>query len=238
MLQRKEITDNVIELFMDEVGYKHNDRFSNSNSPYYGNRQWHMSTDDPTEVFMIYENDEFIVKFCYRDINTETAISTSKSFLDKHNFKYTSQIRTEDIEKDWFYVFIQLNTQDVLNRYRLYEDWLDVDLIDYDKLLLEFECIAYKANLVYANDLDQSNDTIAKFGNEQDHITICMGKKDSLYFGQLYVTVNNTEVYQSKHYLANSMTQVIVHLQNELKNIQHEYNDTISNCISDLLAVM
>lgn len=38
MLKVSEVTDKLKEEFMSDIGYKHNDRFTNPNSPYYGER--------------------------------------------------------------------------------------------------------------------------------------------------------------------------------------------------------
>ena len=48
--ERKQKLQTICDELNTKYGYKHNDRFTNKNSPYYGREQWHTVTYYPTEV--------------------------------------------------------------------------------------------------------------------------------------------------------------------------------------------
>lgn len=102
-----------------KYGYKHNDRFTNSNSPYYGMDVWHTVTAKPTEMWFRVAwptYDKIEVNFDYRNLSDADGIKKSircldncTSDLNKYGLKITGDPEIEDSEKGWFDVIITLS---------------------------------------------------------------------------------------------------------------------------------
>lgn len=115
--ERKQKLQAICDELNRKYGYRHNDRFTNSNSPYYGMDVWHTVTYEPTEMWFkvawpIYDKIE--VNFSYRNLSDEDGIRKSRRCLDncdlnKYGLEVTGDPEIEDSEKGWFDVIITLS---------------------------------------------------------------------------------------------------------------------------------
>lgn len=225
MRSKQQIAEEAIKCFMNDCGYEHNNRFSDKNSPYCGQQQWHVSTEKPTGVELNYRKNTFIASFEYRNVSVKYSVETSFRFLDRNNYAYNKKYQIEDSEKGWFTVKIALNTEKLLSRYELYDEWLETELTNYNLLMNKLEKIAYKSDIASSIDMIHNDTTTyLSFGNESNHLSVSLGKKNDSFFGIIYININGEEVYKSKYYQDSSIDLIFKALINELTDASRSYN--------------
>ena len=116
--ERKQKLQAICDELNREYGYKHNDRFTNRNSPYYGMDTWLTVTYSPTKMWFRVAYDKIEVSFTYRSLSDAEAIKKSKLCLidcgydlDKYGLEITGDPEIVNSEKGWFDVIITLSEE-------------------------------------------------------------------------------------------------------------------------------
>lgn len=241
MLKLQEIEDKLEEEFMSDIGYEHNDRFTNPHSPYYGQRGWLAHTDDSTCCELYCFGDEWYVRFSFIGISTKYAIDWCKDFLQEQYIKFTKIEPDYDDEKGWFSVHAYVSKKSICERYGLYDKYLEVinsDNIEiYNKLIETIEdldpTIKDITNINDVTDMCEGFDSYFRFGDDLDHVSIRVGGKDTgnglTIFSVVYIKEDGNTILKSDYTWSSKYKEHIIKLKD---NLRHYYNDL--NVVSDL----
>lgn len=210
-LKLSEVTDKLYEEFMSDIGYESSDKFTNSNSPYYGKDGWIASTDHSTSCKLYCSRDEWYVDFTFRNVSDDYAVNWCKTFLQKHNIKFTKVEHVYDAEKGWFSVFAYISKKAICEKYKLYDKYVEaisVNAIEtYNKLISTVEDLGSTNKEIIeikdVTDMSKGFGSYFRFGNKHDHVSIRIGGKNSNYgltiFSIIYIKEDDNTIFKSDY---------------------------------------
>lgn len=229
MSKLREIKDKLKEEFMDDIGYKHNDRFNNPNSPYYGQSGWLAYTDDSTNCELYFYGDDWHVEFEFLGVSEDYAIDWCKDFLQEHYIKFTKVEPVYDSEKGWFSVYAYVSKKSICEKYGLYDKYLEAFNSDqiktYNKLIETLE--NFDPNIKDITDINNVTDiskgweSYFRFGDDSDHVSIKIGGKDTddglAIFSAIYIKVDGNTIRKSDYIWSNDYKEHIYELKDNLR---------------------
>lgn len=244
MLTLSEVTDKLKEEFMSDIGYKHNDRFTNPNSPYYGKEGWHTCTDDSTNCVLHCANDAWYVDFSFRNVRDDYAINWCKNFLQNYDIKFTKVEPVYNSEKGWFSVYAYISKKSICERYGLYDKYLEATSSNatetYNKLIETIDDLGPTnkeiIDLKDVTDMSKGFGSYFRFGTESDHVSIRIGGKDSGYgltiFSVVYIKEDGNTIRKSDYTWSNDYKEHISNLKTNLRS--HDDLDVVSDLYDKL----
>ena len=229
MLKLSEVTDKLKEEFKSDIGYEHNNRFTDPNSPYYGKDGWITYTDDSTCCELHCGRDTWHIRFNFRNVNDDYAINWCKRFLERHDIKFTKVEPVYNAEKGWFSVYAYISKKSICERYNLYDEYLEAinsnAIETYNKLIEAIEDFGPTnkdiTDIKDVTDMSKGFGSYFRFGTESDHVSIRIGGKDTGYgltiFSVVYVKENGNTILKSDYTWSNDYNEHISDLKINLR---------------------
>lgn len=231
MIKLSEVTDELKKEFMSDIGYEHNNRFTDPHSPYFGQSGWIGYTEDSTNCQLWCCRDgNWYIEFHFKDVSDNYAINWSKKFLQRHDIKYTKVEPVYNSDKGWFCVYAHVSKKFICERYGLYNKYLEVinsPVIEiYNKLIDTIENLGpTNKDITEIKDVtDMSNGfgSYFRFGTESDHVSIRIGGKDSGYgltiYSVVYIKEDGNTILKSDYVWENGYKD---HIRNIKTNLRH-----------------
>lgn len=244
MLKLSEVIDKLKEEFKSDIGYEHNSRFSDPNSPYYGQSGWITSTDDSTNCVLHCTNEAWYIDFDFRNVSDDYAVKWCKDFLQKHNVKFTKVEPVYNSEKGWFSVYAYVSKKSICEKYGLYDKYVEAISSDatetYNKLIETIEDL-YPINkditdINDVTDMSKGFGSYFRFGTESDHVSIRIGGKDSGYgltiFSVVYIKEDGNTILKSDYTWSNDYKEHIRNIKTNLRS--HDDLDVVSDLYDKL----
>ena len=230
MLKLSEVTDKLEEEFMSDIGYEHNKRFTDPNSPYYGQDGWITTTSDSTNCVLCCTKDGWYVDFDFRNVSDDYAVDWCKNFLQRHNIKFTKVEPVYNSEKGWFSVYAYVSKKSICEKYGLYDKYLEATnsnaIETYNRLIETIEELSPTnkdiTDIKDVVDMSKGFGSYFRFGTESDHVSIRIGGKDSGYgltiYSVVYIKEDGNTILKSDYTWSNDYKEHIMNLKINLRS--------------------